>query len=60
MTSANKADNEPVHSAAEAEAVFDGEVLTYLPGHAGGGEPSTLVDLTHPSEVVLRAGPIRP
>ena len=60
VTSANKADNEPVRSSAEAEAIFDGEVLTYLPGEAGGGQPSTLVDLTQPSEVVLRAGPINP
>jgi len=60
VTSANKSDNEPVRSASEAEAIFDGEVLTYLPGDAGGGEPSTLVDLTQPAEVVLRSGPIRP
>ncbi len=60
VTSANKSDDEPVRSAAEAKAVFDGEVLTYLPGDAGGGQPSTLVDLTQPSEVVLRSGPIRP
>ena len=60
VTSANMSDNEPVRSADEAEAIFDGEVLTYLPGDAGGGEPSTLVDLTSPAEVVLRTGPILP
>jgi len=60
VTSANKTEDDPVRSASEAQAIFDGEVLTYLPGEAGGGEPSTLVDLTHPSELVLRAGPIRP
>lgn len=60
VTSANKSDDEPVQSAEEAKAVFDGDVLTYLPGESGGGDPSTLVDLTQPSEVVLRAGPINP
>ena len=58
VTSANRSDAAPVSSAVEAEAVFADEVLTYLPGDAGGGEPSTLVDLTHPSEMVLRHGPI--
>lgn len=60
VTSANKADDEPARTAEEAESIFDGEVLTYLPGEAGGGSPSTLVDLTQPAEVVLRMGPIRP
>ncbi len=60
VTSANKSDDEPVRSSDEAQAIFDGEVLTYLPGDSGGGEPSTLVDLTQPSEVVLRTGPIAP
>ncbi len=60
VTSANMADDQPVQSADEARAVFDGDVLTYLPGDAGGGRPSTLVDLTQPSEVVLRSGPISP
>lgn len=60
VTSANPSDGEPVNSALEAEALFTDEVLTYLPGDAGGGEPSTLVDLTQPSEVVLRRGPVSP
>ena len=60
VTSANRSDDDPVSSADDARAVFDGDVLTYLPGDAGGGEPSTLVDLTHLSELVLRSGPIRP
>lgn len=60
VTSANKSDNQPTTSADEAQAIFDGEVLTYLPGESGGGAPSTLVDLTQPSEVVLRTGPIAP
>lgn len=58
VTSANPSNGEPVNGAGDAEALFADEVLTYLPGQAGGGEPSTLVDLTQPSEVVLRQGPV--
>lgn len=60
VTSANRSDSDPVTTADEAQAVFDHEVLTYLPGDAGGGAPSTLIDLTHPAEVVLRQGPVAP
>ncbi|MGI9584745.1 MAG: L-threonylcarbamoyladenylate synthase [Acidimicrobiia bacterium] len=59
VTSANRSAHEPANSADDARAVFAGEVLTYLDGDAGGGSPSTLVDLTQPSEMVLRDGPIR-
>ncbi len=58
VTSANRSDEAPATSAADAEAVFADQVLTYVPGAVGGGLPSTLVDLTRPSEVVLRSGPI--
>ncbi|NHZ70477.1 MAG: threonylcarbamoyl-AMP synthase [Proteobacteria bacterium] len=58
VTSANRSDTDPAGSAGEAEELFSDEVLTYLPGDAGGGAPSTLVDLTQPSEVVLRKGPV--
>ena len=60
VTSANRSDAEPVTTAQEAEAVFKDAVLTYLPGDAGGGDPSTLIDLTQPAEVVLRRGPVAP
>ncbi len=60
VTSANRSDTEPVVTADEAQAVFHDEVLTYLPGEAGGGAPSTLIDLTQPTEVVLRQGPVTP
>ncbi len=59
VTSANRSDGTPAQTAEEAKEIFGDEVLTYLPGEAGGGEPSTLVDLTQPTEVVLRHGPIR-
>ena len=60
VTSANRSDTEPVTTADAARAVFADEVLTYLPGDAGGGAPSTLIDLTAPTEVVLRQGPVAP
>jgi tRNA threonylcarbamoyl adenosine modification protein (Sua5/YciO/YrdC/YwlC family) len=58
VTSANTSLNQPAQTADEARAVFGSEVLTYLEGDSGGGSPSTLVDLTHPAETVLREGPI--
>lgn len=58
VTSANRSGSEPVSSADGARSLFRDEVLTYLPGDAGGGAPSTMVDLTQPSEVVLRRGPV--
>ncbi|MGI9529919.1 MAG: L-threonylcarbamoyladenylate synthase [Acidimicrobiia bacterium] len=58
VTSANRSENDPANSAEEAQALFNDEALTFLPGEAGGGEPSTLVDLTQPSEMVLRQGPV--
>jgi len=58
VTSANRTGADPVCTAEQAEAIFGDDVLTYLPGEAAGGAPSTLVDLTMPSEVVLRKGPV--
>jgi L-threonylcarbamoyladenylate synthase len=58
VTSANATNGDPAASADEARAIFGDDVLTYLPGDAGGGAPSTLVDLTRPTEMVLRNGPI--
>ena len=58
VTSANASDAEAVGSAVEAQALFSDDILTYLPGEAGGGEPSTLVDLTQPTEMILRQGPV--
>jgi L-threonylcarbamoyladenylate synthase len=58
VTSANASNGDPAGSAEEAREIFGHDVLTYLPGTAGGGAPSTLVDLTSPTEIVLRDGPI--
>lgn len=58
VTSANVSTEPPAQTAQDARAAFGDEVLTYLEGTAGGGAPSTLVDLTHPAEMVLRPGPV--
>lgn len=58
VTSANTTRNVPAQTDVEAREVFGDEILTYLPGDAGGGVPSTLLDLTQPAETVLRKGPI--
>ncbi len=58
VTSANHSTESPTQSADEARGAFGDEVLTYLEGAPGGGSPSTLVDLTQPSEAILRSGPI--
>ncbi|MEZ5175673.1 MAG: L-threonylcarbamoyladenylate synthase [Acidimicrobiia bacterium] len=58
VTSANRASEPPAQTADEAKASFGDAILTYLPGDAGGGLPSTLVDLTAPTERVLRPGPV--
>ncbi len=60
VTSVNREDDQVVRTHEEAVEVLNGEVLTFLPGEAGGEGPSTLLDLTEPSEVVLRPGPVRP
>ena len=58
VTSANLSTEDPTQSADEARSLFGNEILTYLEGSAGGGAPSTLVDLTKPAETVLRKGPV--
>ena len=60
VTSANRSDEPPVTSARAASAIFGNTVLTYLEGEVGGGASSTVVDLTQPSEMILRSGPIDP
>ena len=60
VTSANVSGQSAVVSDAEAEAIFGDDVACYLAGTAGGGASSTILDLTEPSEWVLREGPIEP
>ena len=43
----------------EARALFGDAVSVYLEGEAPGGRASTIIDLTEPSPLVLRDGPVR-
>jgi tRNA threonylcarbamoyl adenosine modification protein (Sua5/YciO/YrdC/YwlC family) len=58
VTSANLSGQPPTSHDAGARSVFGDAVATYLPGVAGGGLPSTVVDLTGERPVVMRAGSI--
>lgn len=60
VTSANLSGRESVLDDADARDLFGDDVAVYLPGRAAGGEASTILDLTQPTEWVLRSGPIRP
>jgi L-threonylcarbamoyladenylate synthase len=57
-TSANRSGEPPPSDAAGARAALGGGVPLYLPGLAGGGRSSTVVDLSGPVAAVLREGPI--
>lgn len=58
VTSANRHNEKAAIDAAGARASFGDEVALYLEGSAPGGEASTIVDLTQPTPVVLRPGPV--
>ena len=58
VTSANRSGSPPAGDDAAARATFGGEIAVYVPGTGGAGEPSTVVDLTGPSQRVLRPGPV--
>jgi tRNA threonylcarbamoyl adenosine modification protein (Sua5/YciO/YrdC/YwlC family) len=58
VTSANPSAGNPTNDAAAAEAVLGASVEVYLPGSAGGGLASTVVDLSGGSPRILRAGPV--
>ncbi len=60
VTSANVSGQAVAASVEEAREVFGDAVAVYLPGEAPGGEASTVVDVTEPTERVLRSGPVRP
>ncbi len=58
VTSANRSGEQPVMSAAEAEALFGDEVPVYLEGECPGGRASTVIDFTADPPAILREGPI--
>ncbi len=58
VTSANLSGHEAVVDHEEARALFGDAVAVYLEGRAVGGQASTIIDLTEPSPLTLRQGPI--
>ncbi|HPJ71676.1 MAG TPA: L-threonylcarbamoyladenylate synthase [bacterium] len=60
-TSANRSGENPVSTGAAAASIFGDRVDVILDaGAVGGGEPSTVVDLTGERPVVVRTGPVTP
>lgn len=58
VSSANPAGQSAALDADEAEAYFGDEIAGYLEGRAPGGIASTVLDITAPSPLVLRKGPV--
>ncbi len=59
VSSANRSGQAPAVDSIAAEEMFGEEVAFYLPGAAGAGESSTVVDLSGTEPVILRAGPVK-
>ena len=57
-SSANRSGEPTPRTLDEVRAIFGDDVDAYVDGEAGGGIPSTVVDLTGAEPVVLRMGPI--
>lgn len=58
VTSANESGGTEAMNDREARDILGDRVAVYIEGTAPGGEPSTVVDVTGSSPVVLRQGPI--
>jgi len=58
VTSANRSGDPPVADAAAARAVFEDDIDVYVEGVGGGGEPSTVVDLSGTAPRILRQGAV--
>jgi tRNA threonylcarbamoyl adenosine modification protein (Sua5/YciO/YrdC/YwlC family) len=58
ITSANLSGTAPSMDDVEARAVFGTAVAVYVPGRCPGGAASTVVDVTGPTPIVLREGPV--
>lgn len=58
VTSANRPGERAATDASGAAASFGNAVAFYLEGSAPGGEASTIVDLTEPTPIVIRRGPV--
>jgi tRNA threonylcarbamoyl adenosine modification protein (Sua5/YciO/YrdC/YwlC family) len=58
VTSANRSSEKPAIDAAGAAESLGDSIAVYLPGVAGGGESSTIVDLSGHEPRILRHGPV--
>jgi len=58
VTSANRAGANPAVSADDAAEILGGGIAQYIDGISYGSLPSTVVDLTQPTPLVLRTGPV--
>jgi len=58
-TSANRTGDPPCTTAEQVRAALGQEVDAIIPGQAPGGKPSTVVDATGQTPIVLRAGAVR-
>lgn len=58
VTSANVSGSEAVVDSDEARSLFGDAVAVYLEGSARGGQASTIIDLTEPTPLTLREGPV--
>ncbi|MDX1691693.1 MAG: L-threonylcarbamoyladenylate synthase [Acidimicrobiia bacterium] len=58
VTSANRSGEDPAVDDEGAREIFGDRLSAYVAGVSGGGEPSTVVDLTGPEPTVLRPGPV--
>jgi L-threonylcarbamoyladenylate synthase len=58
VTSANVTGQAAAVDDSEARALFGDSVAVYLEGEAPAGQASTIIDLTEPSPLVLREGPV--
>lgn len=59
VTSANLSGRHSAVDESEAEDQFGDAVSVYVAGTAPGGQASTVIDLTSPTPLILRAGPVK-
>lgn len=58
VTSANLSNDDPAVDHTGARGLLGDAVSVYLEGRSPGGSPSTIVDLTAPTPLILRSGPV--
>ncbi len=58
VTSANQTGQEPAIDHVDARTILGDAVSVYLEGASPGGTASTVIDLTQPTPLILRPGPV--